>query len=154
MYDILSYNKRIHYLEKKYSETNIARGEKLSASTKKRINKNYNQNQQRRRVDAILSDVKKKESIKKEVHDIVQNAPLKELCKNCKDEPIITILILYVQTTRNPHYRIDRTALWQKYEVTWLKYSLIIERLLQWTREQKTFIKTDKKVDNEQLICW
>ena len=154
MYDILSYDQRIKYLERKYSETNISQGECLSPSTKKRINKNYNRNQQKRRVDAILGDVKNRESIKKEVHDIVKNAPLKELCKNCKEETIIAIIVLYVQRTRNTDYRVDRTALWRKYDITWLKYSLIIERLLQWTREQNTFIKTDKTVDNEDFILW
>ena len=36
--------RRIKYLEKKYSETNISKGEVLSNESKKRINKNYNKN--------------------------------------------------------------------------------------------------------------
>lgn len=150
----MSYQKRIENLEKKYSETNISKGEMLFPSTIRKINKTYDKNQQKRRVDAILNNVKNKDSIKKEVHDITKNITLKDLCKNCKEETIIAVIILYVQRTRNPQYRINRTGLWVKYDVTWLKYSLIIERLLKWTRENKTFIKNDDKVDNEDLIRW
>ena len=145
--------RRIKYLEKKYSETNISKGEVLSNESKKRINKNYNKNQQRRRVDAILNNVKNKDSLKEEVHDIVKNNPLKQLCKNCKEEEIISIIILYVQRIRNPSYRIDRTGLWKKYNISWRKYSMIVERILKNERENKP-IRTDKKVDNEQLIYW
>lgn len=149
----MNYNKKIETLEKKYSETNIAQGEELSSETKSRINKNYNKNQQKRRVDGLLNEVKNKDSIKEEVHDIVKNTNLKELCKNCTEEVIIAVIILYVQRTRNTKFRVNRTRLWRKYDLDWLKYSLIIERLLKHTREQ-TKIKTDKKVDNEQLIYW
>ena len=67
---------------------------------------------------------------------------------------IIAIIILYVQRTRNSNYRIERTGLWRKYDITWLKYSLIIERLLKWTRENKTYIKNTDKVDNEDFVRW
>ena len=150
----MNYKNRIRNLERKYSQTNISAGEVLNTESIRKINKNYNQNQQKRRVDAILNNVKNKESIKKEVHDITKNVCLKDLCKNCKEELIISCIILYVQRTRNPQYRIDRTSLWNKYEITWLKYSLIVERLLQWTRENKTYIKNDDKVDNEDFIKW
>ena len=150
----MSYKNRIRNLERKYSETHIAYDEVLNTESIRKINQNYNQNQQRRRVDAILNNVRNKESIKEEVHDITKNVCLKDLCKNCKEELIISCIILYVQRTRNPQYRIDRTSLWNKYEITWLKYSLIVERLLQWTRENKTYIKNDDKVDNEDFIRW
>lgn len=150
----MSYKNRIRNLEKKYSETNVAKDEILSADSIRRINKTYSQNQQKRRVDAILNNVKNKDSIKEEVHDITKNVCLKDLCKNCKEEQIIAIIILYVQRTRNCEYRINRTQLWRKYEIDWLKYSLIIERLLAWTREHKTYIKNDDKVDNEDFIRW
>lgn len=149
----MNYKRHIQNLEKRYSETNIGKGEVLSDETKKRINKNYYDNQQKRRVDAILNNVKNKDSIKEEVHDIVKNYKLKELCKNCREEQIIAAIILYVQKSRNPSFRVDWTSLWKEYALTWRKYSLIIERLLKQTRE-RTKIKTDKKVDNEQLIFW
>lgn len=150
----LSYKNRIKNLEKKFSETNIAKGEVLSDETVREINETYEKNQRKRRVDVILNNVKNKESIKKEVHNITDEVPIKELCKNCKESMVIAIIILYVQRTRNTKYRIDRTALWAKYELTWTKYSLVVERLLKWTREQKTYIKNDKKVDNEDFIRW
>ena len=147
------YSNRIKNLEKKYSETNISRDEILSTDTVRKINGKYNKNQQKRRVDVILNNVKNKDSIKEEVYDIIGNVQLKSLCKNCPEEQIIAIIILYVQRTRNTNYRVDRTKLWKEYDLSWLKYSLILERLLKFTREQ-TMIKTDKKVDNEDLIRW
>ena len=150
----MSYSNRIRNLERKYSETNVSEGEVLNTDTVRRINQKYNKNQQKRRVDAILNNIKNKDSIKEEVHDIVKNVELKSLCWNCREEQIIAIIILYVQRTRNSKYRVDRTSLWREYELSWLKYSLIIERLLKWTREQQTMIKTDRKVDNEDLIRW
>ena len=150
----MSYSNRIRNLERKYSETNVSEGEVLNTDTVRRINQKYNKNQQKRRVDAILNNIKNKDSIKEEVHDIIKNVELKSLCWNCREEQIIAIIILYVQRTRNSKYRVDRTSLWREYELSWLKYSLIIERLLKWTREQQTMIKTDRKVDNEDLIRW
>ena len=150
----MSYSNRIRNLERKYSETNVSKDEVLNTDTVRRINQKYNKNQQKRRVDAILNNIKNKDSIKEEVHDIVKNVELKSLCWNCREEQIIAIIILYVQRTRNNKYRVDRTSLWREYELSWLKYSLIIERLLKWTREQQTMIKTDRKVDNEDLIRW
>jgi len=151
---VLSYSNRIRNLERKYSETNVSKDEVLNTDTVRRINQKYNKNQQKRRVDAILNNIKNKDSIKEEVHDIIKNVELKSLCWNCREEQIIAIIILYVQRTRNSKYRVDRTSLWREYELSWLKYSLIIERLLKWTREQQTMIKTDRKVDNEDLIRW
>lgn len=150
----MKYSNRIRNLERKYSETNVSKGEVLNTDTIRKINKTYNKNQQKRRVDAILNNIRNKDSIKEEVHDIIRNVELKSLCWNCREEQIIAIIILYVQRTRNNKYRVDRTSLWREYELSWLKYSLIIERLLKWTREQQTMIKTDRKVDNEDLIRW
>ena len=143
---------RVKYLEKKYSQTNVARGEVLPPSTISKINKTYNKNQQKRRVDAILNNVKNKDSIKQEVHDIIKNTTLKSLCKNCKEEQIIAIIILYVQRSRNSQYRIDRTALWKDYDLNWTKYSLIIERLLQQTRENTRMKMTE--IEHHERIIW
>ena len=150
----MSYSDRIKYLEKKYSETNINKGEVLNTDTVSRINGNYNKNQQKRRVDAILNNVKNKDSIKEEVHNIIGNVKLKSLCYNCKEEQIIAVVILYVQHSRNSRYRVDRTKLWKEYGLSWSKYGLILERLLKWTREHQTMIKNDNLVDNEDFIRW
>lgn len=136
----MRYDKRIQTLEKRHSETNIGKDEILSQSTIRKINQTYNKNQQKRRVDALLNNVRNKDSIKEEVHEIIGDVKLKTLCYNCSEEQIIAIIILYVQRTRNPKHRIDRTRLWREYDITWLKYSLILERLLKFTRE-KTPVK-------------
>lgn len=149
----MNYWGRIKQLEKKYSETNISKGEELTKETKRRINKNYYDNQQRRLVDAMLNNVKNKDSIKEEVHDIVKNTQLKSLCYRCTEEYIIAVIILYCQRSRNHKYMVERTALWKKYGITWRKYGLIVERLLQQSRAASK-IKTDVKVDNEDFIRW
>ena len=149
----MSYKNRIKSLEKKYSETNVARQECLSKDRISKINKKYNKNQQRRRVDALLNNVKNKDSIKREVHDIVRSNTLKDLCYNCKEEQIIAVIILYVQRTRNSRFRIEKTGLWKRYDLSWRRYGLIVERLLESERRVKP-IKTDRLVDNEDFIWW
>ena len=132
-----NYN-RIHYLERTYSETNVAKGEVLSSPTVRRINKNYYDNQRRRRVDGILNDVRNRDTIKEEVHGIISELPnLNILCKGCDEEIIISSIILYVQKSRNYQYRVDRTSLWNKYNLTWQKYALIISNLLKETRKTR-----------------
>ena len=149
----MDYTKRIHSLEKKYSSTNVAKDEALSSETIYQINHTYNKNQQKRRVDAILNNVKNKDSIKEEVHNIVKNVKLKTLCWNCKEEQIIAIIILYVQRTRNNQFRVNRSKLWNDYNITWKKYSLIIERLLQWSRErQRVEIKEVERFDDDYIM--
>ena len=148
----MSYANDIRKLERKYSETNISRDEILSTESIRRINKNYDKNQQKRRVDAILNNVKNKDSIKEEVHNIIWNVQLKSLCWNCKEEQIIAVVILYVQRTRNNQYRVNRTGLWREYDLTWEKYALIVERLLKWTREQqRVHIKEVERFEDDYI---
>ena len=147
----MSYSNRIRNLEKRYSQTNVAKDEVLNNETISEINHRYYKNQQKRRVDVILNNVKNKDSIKEEVHDIIQNTTLKKLCQNCKEETIIAVIILYVQRSRNSQYRIDRTALWREYNVTWLKYSVIIERLLYQTREKTRVKMTERDLHWDKL---
>ena len=149
----MSYWKYIRNLEKLYSETNVSKGEELTRETRSTIDKNYKKNQRKRRVDVILNNVKNKNSLKEEVHDMVENVNFHDLCKTCKEDVIIAIIILYVQRRRNPQFRIERSRLWREYNLSWRLYGLIIERLLKLERESKP-ICTDKRVDNEQLIRW
>lgn len=142
----MNYKTRIKILEKKYSETNVSKGEVLPKSRISKINKDYYKNQQKRRVDTILNNVKNKDSIKEEVHDIVKHNTLKELCYNCKEETIIAAIILYVQHNRNRKYRIEHTGLWNRYGLSWRKYSVIVEHLLMNERRGKP-VRTDKVVD-------
>ena len=149
-----SYKNRIKNLEKKYTETNVAQGEVLKKDTISQINKNYNKKLQKRRIDSILSEVFNRDSIKNEVHDIIDDYGLKELCKNCKDELIISCIILYVTKMRNTNYKIENSPLWKKYDLTWRKYSLIVSRLCYKAREERN-IRTNKYyVDNEDFVRW
>ena len=149
----MDYEKKIKKLEKEFSETNIRRGESLSPSTRSKINKNYYDNQQKRLVDAILNNIKNKDSIKEEVHNIVENISLKELCKNCKEETIIAAIIVYCLKTRDSRFKPDRSKIWNRYGLTWQKYSLIVTRLLQKTREE-TKVRTKQNVDGEKWVWW
>lgn len=136
--DKLKKYNRIRYLERKYSETNVAQDEVLMPSTVQKINKKYHDNQRKRRVDAILNNVKNKDSVKEEIHGIIDELPnLAILCHNCKEEVIVSCIILYVMRARNKQYRVDRTSLWKKYNITWQKYALIISNLLKETRKNR-----------------
>lgn len=126
--------RRINYLQKKYSETNVGMGEELFKPSIQRINKNYYSNQQRRRVDGILNKARNRNTVKEEVHQIVADYPVKSLCYNCKEDEIIAAIILYVSRARVKSYRIDRTALWKEYNLTWQKYALIVTNLLREVR--------------------
>lgn len=130
----MDYERRINYLQKKYSETNVGMGEELFKQSIQRINKNYYSNQQRRRVDGILNKARNRNTVKEEVHQIVADYPVKSLCYNCKEDEIIAAIILYVSRARVKSYRIDRTALWKEYNLTWQKYALIVTNLLREVR--------------------
>ena len=143
---------RIEKLKKKYSETNIAKGERVSTATRKNINDKYYDNQQRRVVDGVLNNVRNKDTVKEEVHEIVKTVRLKDLCHNCEEELIISVIILYCFKSRNSQYRIERTRLWKEYNLNWRIYSLIISNLLKVTREN-TDILVNKYVD-ENKILW
>ena len=150
----MDYGQRIKILERKYSETNVAKDEVLNKDTISEINKNYNKKLRKRSVDSILSQVNNRDSIKKEVHDIVDDYGLKELCKNCKEELIISCIILYVSKARNNNFRINKSPLWDRYKITWQKYSLIVSRLAIKAREERTVNNTKYYVDNEDGVRW
>ena len=130
----MDYERRIKYLQKKYSETNVGMGEELFKPSIQRINKNYYSNQQRRRVDGVLNKTRNRNAVKEEVHQIVADIPVKSLCYYCKEEEVIAAIILYVSRARVKSYRIDRTALWKEYNLSWQKYALIVTNLLREVR--------------------
>lgn len=149
----MEYKRKIKNLERRFSETNVDKDEILSKETRKQINRTYYKKQQKRIVDGILNEVKNRNSIKEEVHDIIDETPLKSLCANCKEEVIIATIILYCLKLRNTSYQIEKSKLWKKYDLTWKKYSLIISKLLQQTRAKQS-VKTKYYVDNEDFIRW
>lgn len=127
--------KRIKYLQRKYSETNIAKDEALFKPTISKINKTWYSNQKRRFVDGILNEVKNRNSIKEEVHQICSSFDFNTICRTCTDEVIVSVIILYVQKTRNRSFYPERSRLWNKYNLNWKTYSLILLRLLEETRK-------------------
>lgn len=147
------YEKKIKNLERRFSENNVNIGECLSKDTRKQINRNYYKKQQKRTVDGILNEIKNRNSIKEEVHDIIDETPLDKLCGNCKEEVIIATIIIYCLKIRNTSYQVEKSNLWKDYNLTWKKYALIISRLLQQTRAKQK-IKTKYYVDNEDFIRW
>jgi len=147
----MDYKQKIKILEKRFSETNVDKDECLSKETRKQINRTYYQNQQKRIVDGILNDVKNRNSIKEEVHSIVEDTKIKTLCQNCKEEVIIATIIVYCLKLRNTSYQVETSTIWKKYGLTWKKYGLIISRLLQQTREKQK-VKNKYYVDNEDFI--
>lgn len=150
---IMGYWNYIKNLEKWYSETNVSKGEELTRETRSVIDKNYKKNQRKRRIDVILNNVKNKNSLKEEVHDLADNLNFQKVCRTCKEETIIAVIILYVQRRKNPRFRIEQSRLWREYNLSWRLYGLIIERLLKLERENKP-IRTNKQVDNEKWIYW
>ena len=150
----MDYKNRIKILERKYSETNVAKGEKLNKETISEINKTYNKKLRKRQVDSVLSLVNNRDSIKHEVHDIIDDYGLKSLCSGCKAEVVISCVILYVSKTRNSEFHIEQSGLWKRYDLNWKVYSNIVGKLSMKAREERK-IRTNKYyVDNEDFVRW
>ena len=150
----MDYKNRIKSLEKKYSTTNINKGEELTKETISQINKEYHKKLRKRQVDSILALVNNRDSIKQEVHDIINDYGLKGFCRNCKAEVIISCVILYVCKTRNRKFDIEHSGLWKRYDLNWKVYSNVVTKLSMKSREERK-IRTNKHyVDNEDFIQW
>ena len=128
---------RIEKLQKRFSETNIAQHECVSAEYRAKINQNNRANERIRMVDSVLTLVREeiRLKIKEEVYYFVKNYRLKELCSTCKIEEIIAILCLYCWRTYNQKLKEEETKLWKQYHLSWKKYSRVISNVLRKTRE-------------------
>lgn len=132
---------RIKYLEKKYSETNVAKGECLTKETIYNINKNYQDKLKKRQIDSLLNEIRNPLTVKDEVYGICDEVDnLKQLCRTCSIEQIITVVILYVQRLHNPRLIEEDTHIWRKYKLTWKRYALITSRILTITRKRRGFV--------------
>lgn len=127
----------IKKLEFEFGETNLNSEELVSDEYRKKINKKYYDKQSIFIIDSVLALLEPniRKMIKKEVYQICNTFRLKDLCYNCKIEVIIAVICLYVWKTRYKQLRVEQTRLWNKYEITWRKYALIISNILQKTRE-------------------
>lgn len=129
---------RINRLLDKYGQYNVNKGEKLYGDTRRTINKNYYNTQKKHLVDQLLTEINNPLTVKREVYGIIQEFDnLKVLCRKCKVEQIIAIIILYVQRLHNPVMKEERTRLWNHYELSWKLYSRVIARLLRETRRNR-----------------
>ena len=129
-----NYN-RINYLQKVYSTTNKAPGEKV---TRKPLDKQRNINLKNRRIDELLTYINNPYTVKEEVHQICTEVDdLKQLCPKCKFEQIVAVIILYVQRIYNNKLIEERTKLWREFDLTWKLYGRIVGRILVLTREKK-----------------
>ena len=129
---------RIQKLLNKYGEYNVNQGEKLYGETRKKINKNYYGTQRTHLIDSLLTQINNPHTVKKEVYGIINEIDdLKVLCRTCKIEQIVAVIILYVQRLHNPVMKEEKTRLWNHYDLTWKLYARIIARLLRETRKSK-----------------
>lgn len=129
---------RINRLLDKYGQYNVNQGEKLYGDTRRTINKNYYNTQKKHLVDQLLNEINNPLTVKSEVYGIIQEFDnLKVLCRKCKVEQIIAVIILYVQRLHNPVMKEERTRLWNHYDLSWKLYSRIIARLLRETRRNR-----------------
>ena len=93
---------RIQYLIDKYGETKIAPYECLSKDSRAKINQQYYKNNiQKNRVQQILNETNTTKQIETEVHELIQKTELKQLCPKCKEEQIISTIILFIKRTYN-----------------------------------------------------
>lgn len=129
---------RINWLLDKYGQYNVNQGEKLYGETRRTINKNYYNTQKKHLVDQLLNEINNPQTVKREVYGIIREFDnLKVLCRKCKVEQIVAVIILYVQRLHNPVMKEERTRLWNHYGLSWKLYSRIIARLLRETRRNR-----------------
>ena len=129
---------RIKHLLKKYDEYNVNQGERLYGETRKKINKNYYGTQRTHMIDSLLTEINNPHTVKNEVYGIIKEVDdLQVLCRTCKFEQIVAVIILYVQRLHNPVMKEERTRLWNHYDLSWKVYARIVARLLRETRRNR-----------------
>lgn len=130
---------RINHLIDKYGETKVAPYECLPKDSRAKINKGYYKNNiQKNRVQQILNETTTTKQIEIEVHELIINLDtLKQLCPRCKEEQIISTIILFIIRTYNNNFIEERTKIWKKYSLNWKIYSRIIANLLKELRKKQ-----------------
>lgn len=129
---------RVQYLLDKYKINKISAGEIVSKEYKAQVDKQIHKRHKRNDIEKILADINNPSLVRDEVYNICEEIDdLKKLCRTCKFEQIVAVIILYVQRTHNPVMKEERTKLWNKYDLSWKLYSRIIARLLRETRANR-----------------
>lgn len=81
-------------------------------------------------MEQILTLAGSNEQVKTEVHYLInKTGDLKKLCRKCKEEQIISVIILHVTRTHNQHFNEEKMKIWNKYDLTWKLYSRIVSNL-------------------------
>ena len=129
---------RVQYLLNKYKINKISAGELVSKEYKAKVDKQIHKRHKRNDIEKILNDINNPATVRDEVYAICDEIDdLKKLCRTCKFEQIVSVIVLYVQRLYNPVMREEKTRLWNKYELTWKLYARIIARLLRETRANR-----------------
>ena len=129
---------RIMYLQDRYKPNRISPHEEVSKEYKSEINKRIHIRHKRNDIEGLLTEINNPATVREEVHAICDEiGNLKVLCRKCKVEQIIAIIILYVQRLHNPVMKEERTRLWNHYELSWKLYGRVIARLLRETRANR-----------------
>lgn len=137
---------RAKYLLERYTPTHITTNECVSKEYKAKVDKQRHYNNKRRQINSILNEINNPNTVREEVHSICDEIDnLKILCRTCKVEQIIAVIILYVQRIHNVKLAEEKTRLWNHYELTWKIYSRIIARLLIETRKNRVPISNKHK---------
>ena len=127
---------RAKYLLKRYTPNRITTGEQVSKEYKAKIDKANHNRHNKDLINQLLTEVNNPATIHDEVHSICTEIDnLKVLCRRCKVEQIVAVIILYVQRTHNSLMKEEKTRLWNHYDLSWKLYSRIVARLLMETRK-------------------
>ena len=129
---------RVQYLLKKYKNNRISTGEEVSKQYRAKIDKQIHKRHKRNDIDKLLTEINNPNTVREEVYAICDEIDnLKILCRTCKLEQIIAVIILYVQRLHNPKMREEKTRLWNHYDLSWKLYGRIVARLLRETRANR-----------------
>ena len=129
---------RAKYLLERYTPNHITPNECVSKEYKAEVDKRRHYNSKRRQIEYLLNEINNPNTVREEVHDICREIDnLKILCRTCKVEQIIAVIILYVQRIHNTKIAEEKTRLWNHYDLSWKLYSRIIARLLRETRRNR-----------------
>ena len=129
---------RAKYLLKRYTPNRITTGEEVSKEYKAKIDKANHDRHKKDLINGILGEVNSPLTVKDEVHSICAEVDdLKILCRTCKIEQIVAVIVLYVQRLHNNQLKEERTRLWNHYDLSWKLYARIVARLLRETRKSR-----------------
>lgn len=118
-------------------------GEKLSSKSMLDLygKEQWRMKQKIRITENITQDIGLNKNQQKQVLYLVNEIKnIKQLCRNCSFETIVTIISLHYIRRDDPRKHIDRYSVWYKENLSWTKYSRVIDRLFEYAQEH-SFLK-------------